>query len=53
MGNEAAKLAAPDDAERYRDALSGVGEVNADPARCALHANSLRLVCAHADAPAP
>ena len=35
MGNETAKLAAPDDAERFSSALSGIGEVNTDPARCA------------------
>ena len=34
MGNEAAKLAAPDDAERFSSALSGIAEVNNDPARC-------------------
>jgi len=44
MGNEAAKLAAPDEAgaERFRAALAGVGEVNTDPARCA-RAVALRL----------
>ena len=42
MGNEAAKLAAPDDAERFSSALSGIGDVNTDPARCGASPCELR-----------
>ena len=53
MGNEAAKLAAPEDAERFGAALSRVGEVNADPARCAVCHCVEACVRSCADAPAP